>query len=128
MNYLRNLMDHDSREYGWSYVFIMTFGMAAAVWAVFDVLPTHPFPCWLLVGLLIAAEIVCLYAIISVARRCLLSSQDQELDEEEALEDLERRMINHDLSKGKGMVLYAPGERRFRKIFIVGRDEYMRDQ
>ncbi|HOD71615.1 MAG TPA: hypothetical protein PKO27_11330 [Deltaproteobacteria bacterium] len=72
MSYLKNLMDHDSREYGWSYILIITFGMAAAVWAVFDVLPTHPFPCWLLVGLLIAAEIVCLISIISVTRRTLL--------------------------------------------------------
>ena len=127
---LKNLMDHNSKEYGYLYVLLMTFGMAAAVWGVFDTLPTHPCPSWLLVGLLVVGEIVCLIAIISVARRCLLPSQAQDLgiDEEEALADLENRMINHDLSKGKGMVLYTPGEEKFRKIFIVGRDEYMRDQ
>ena len=130
MSYLKNLMDHNSREYGWSYDLIMTFGMMAAVWAVFDRLPTFPYPL-LLAVMLIATEIVGLISIISVARRCcLLPSQAQDLgiDEEEALADLENRMINHDLSKGKGMVLYTPGEEKFRKIFIVGRDEYMRDQ
>jgi len=124
---LKNFMDHDSKEYGWSYVLIMTFGMAAAIWGVFDRLPTFPYP-WLLAVVFLAAVVVSPISIISVARRCLLPSQDADESEEEALADLENRMISHDLSKGKGMVLYTPGEEKLSKFFIVGRNEYMKDQ
>lgn len=127
---LKNLMVHNSKEYGYLYVLLMAFGMTAAVWAVFERLPTFPYPL-LLAVMLIATEIVGLISIISVARRCcLLPSQAQDLgiDEEEALADLENRMINHDLSRGKGMVLYTPGQPELRRFFIVGRDEYMRNQ
>lgn len=130
MRHLKNLMDNNSREYGWSYVLFMTFGMAAAVWGFFDRLPTFPYP-FLLAVMFVAAEVVSLIAIISVTRRCLLPSQDidesEEQDEEITIDDLEKRMISHDLSKGKGMVLFTPGEEGLRKFFIVGRDEYMRD-
>lgn len=52
----------------------------------------------------------------------------EECEKERAIDNLEKRMISHNLSDGKGMILFTPGEERLGKFFIVGRDEYMRDQ
>ncbi len=51
----------------------------------------------------------------------------EEQDEKKYVTELENRLINHDLSKGKGMVLFAPGA-EYEAFFIVGRDEYTRNQ
>lgn len=51
----------------------------------------------------------------------------KEQEEERAIDDLERRMISHNLGDGKGIVLFTPGG-GYRALFIVGRDEYMNSQ
>jgi len=47
-------------------------------------------------------------------------------DEENAIADLEDRMMAQNLCRGKGMALFAPGE-EYEAFFIVGRDEYLRN-
>lgn len=122
---LTGVINHEAKGLGLFCIVCLNFTSLLAVGGTLDGFEEFAFP-WLMVSGTVLVVAMNLFTTAAIIQTCFFPPR-RVGQKENALIDLENRLLDQNLRRGKGIALITPGQEN-KAFFIVGRDEYLKNQ